>query len=173
MRRSLDAYMSAGWFLEPILPILGEGSVVLEPCCGAGDLSSGLAARGFSVVANDLDPAREADFHLDAADPLSWMEFPDVDWVVSNLPFNQAIRILPHAVRHARRGVAVVLRLTFLEPTKDRREWLSQNPLSCQIVLPRYSFTGDGRTDSVTCAWMVWERGEPPAVFSWFPDRGG
>jgi hypothetical protein len=38
--------------------------------------------------------------------------------------------------------------------------WLAEHPPTKLIVLPRISFTGDGKTDSVTCAWYVWERGE-------------
>lgn len=33
------------------------------------------------------------------------------------------------------------------------------NPPTRVYVCPRTSFTGDGRTDSVTCAWMIWEPG--------------
>lgn len=25
-------------------------------------------------------------------------------------------------------------------------------------IMPRVSFTGDGKTDSSTCAWMVWDQ---------------
>jgi hypothetical protein len=50
----------------------------------------------------------------------------------------------------------LLLRLSFLEPTFERQDLLIDNPPDAMIVLPRYSFTGDGKSDSVTCAWMVW-----------------
>lgn len=55
-------------------------------------------------------------------------------------------------------GVAMLLRLSYLEPTKDRGHWLNDHPPTQMIVLPRISFTGDGKTDSVTCAWMIWHK---------------
>ena len=55
--------------------------------------------------------------------------------------------------------MAFLLRLSFLEPTLTRREFLRANPPKRVIVLPRISFTGDGRTDSVTCAWLIWTTG--------------
>jgi len=59
--------------------------------------------------------------------------------------------------------VAMLLRLSFLEPTakvNPRGPWLAECPPSRLIVLPRCSYTGDGRTDSVTTAWMIWLRGD-------------
>jgi hypothetical protein len=50
----------------------------------------------------------------------------------------------------------MLLRLSYLEPCNNRAEFLSVNPPSL-IVLPRISFTGDGKTDNVTCAWFVWD----------------
>jgi hypothetical protein len=31
-----------------------------------------------------------------------------------------------------------------------------EHSLSKLIVLPRISFTGNGKTDSVTCGWFIW-----------------
>ncbi len=59
----------------------------------------------------------------------------------------------------ARVGVAFLLRLSYLEPCWDRADWLVQHPVSKLIVLPRISFTGDHKTDSVTCGWFVWVKG--------------
>jgi hypothetical protein len=50
------------------------------------------------------------------------------------------------------------LRLSYLEPVRNRGAWLAAHPPTGLIVLPRISFTGDGQTDTVTCAWMVWDK---------------
>ena len=55
-------------------------------------------------------------------------------------------------------GVAFLLRLSFVEPTNERGDWLEKNPPTGRITLPRYSFTGDGRSDSVTAEWMIWHK---------------
>jgi hypothetical protein len=52
----------------------------------------------------------------------------------------------------------MLLRLSYLEPTEDRGAWLNSHPPTDLIVLPRISFTGNGKTDSVTCAWIVWRK---------------
>lgn len=89
---------------------------------------------------------------------MSWTAFPPVDWVVTNPPFAAAMPILQYAVAHARVGVALYLRLSFLEPTRACGPWLEAHPPTRVLVLPRHSFSGDGKTDSVTGAWMVWRR---------------
>lgn len=51
----------------------------------------------------------------------------------------------------------MLLRVSFLEPCNDRAEFLAAHPPRL-FVLPRISFTGDGKTDNVTCAWYVWDK---------------
>jgi hypothetical protein len=58
-------------------------------------------------------------------------------------------------------GVAMMLRLSFEEPTahvNPRGPFLEANPLTRKLVMPRYSFTGNGNSDSVTTAWMIWSK---------------
>lgn len=176
-RRAGDAYMSAAGFVRPILPLLAPGSTVIECCAGACDLVGPLREAGHTVITADVDPACAVDHHLDMTEAASWAKLAEPDWVISNLPFSRALAILRHAVERARVGVAVILRLTFLEPTTEgpeaRADWLEAHPLTKQIVLPRYSFTGDGKVDSVTCAWMIWERGKAPAIYIPKPDDKG
>lgn len=94
---------------------------------------------------------------LDAtmAGPGLWL---GCDWVVTNPPWNLASCISQHAMEHARSGVALLLRLSFLEATKER-QWLKRNPPKSLIVLPRISFNGTGQTDSVCPAWFLWGPG--------------
>jgi hypothetical protein len=108
------------------------------------------------VWTNDIDPNVQADQYKDATDPEFWTSLKP-DWVVSNPPFLCCHPIIVGAFSAARRGVAMLLRLSYLEPCKDRAGFLSQHPPSL-IVLPRISFTEDGKCDSVTCAWMVWDK---------------
>jgi hypothetical protein len=111
-----------------------------------------------SVITNDIDSSRIADFHSDAAISESWVAFPTVDWVVTNPPFNAALPILKAAQAHARFGVVFLLRLSFVEPTKTREQFLANNPPQRQIILPRWSYKQNNSTDSVTTAWFVWTK---------------
>jgi len=162
VRRALDFYPSGHWAADVLYRRIPVHDVA-EPCVGTGDL-----VRGRDDVAwtNDVDPQRPATYHLNAASPASWDEFPKVPWVVTNPPFNLAHKILACALQHATEGVAFLLRLSFLEPTDARGDFLARHPPRRLIVLPRISFTGDGKTDNVTCAWMVWQV-DPDAALVW------
>lgn len=119
-----------------------------------------LRAAGIEVITNDINPSSDAEFHSDAAYGPSWRQWAP-KWVVTNPPFVKARDIFEHAHANATDGVALLLRLSFLEPTDDRGELLWRLPPDELIVLPRISFTGDGNTDSVTCAWMIWHKANP------------
>lgn len=172
-RRPMDFYETSKEAVDELVEhylksIFTSDVQILEPCCGDGAIAKALGGRGYrNVWCNDLDPARAGHTHLDArthdfARPVPG--FVPVNAVVTNPPFNQAFDILKNLHPQVP-AIALLLRLTFLEPTKDRGPWLAKYPPNKLIVLPRHSFTGDGKTDSVTCAWMIWDM--------YFPDRDG
>lgn len=163
MRRNLDAYYTPDWATRELLNItyglgLNEDDAILEPCSGDGAIAKVLRETVKNVWKNDIDEGMWATYHRDATDPLFWQECAtNMDWIISNPPFSLAHSIVSQAVAAKPRwGVAMLLRLSFLEPTYERGDWLEQNPPSTIIVLPRISFTGDGKTDSVTTAWFIW-----------------
>lgn len=171
-RRPMDFYETSQEAVDALVKhYLGstfkKGVQILEPCCGDGAIVAALNAHGYmDVLTSDVDEYREAQGRHDARFH-NWTGPHGISGphlVVTNPPFNQAFDILKN-LNHQVGAVALLLRLTFLEPTKERGEWLSKNPPQKVIVLPRYSFTGDGKTDSVTCAWMIWDR--------FFPDPAG
>lgn len=88
------------------------------------------------------------------------------DWIVTNPPFKEAITILDYSYSHANKGVAMLLRITFLEPTVNRSAFLknhSDNLVRLIPVNPRPKFRADTKsTDSTTVAWFVWNK-----HFSW------
>ncbi len=156
-------------------PVTGH---VVECCSGDGGLARCLRENLFvrDVTTNDIDETRtearavaEAmangttyevpHFCLDARDRNTYATIlrtrGPIDWIVTNPPFSQAIPILQAAMAYGR--VAMLLRLSFLEPTQAREEFLMQCPPSRVHVMPRTSFTSDGKTDSVTVMWAVWD----------------
>lgn len=160
MRHTNDFYQTPSWATRCLLDHLKmpTPSSIFEPCVGDGAIARELQQRGHRVSTNDLDTSRAADVHFDATDVWPLMvtiERPD--WVITNPPFSAAYRILRRAIASAS-SVAMLLRLSFLEPTQEREAFLVEEPPNLLIVLPRYSFTGDGKTDSVTSAWMIWSR---------------
>lgn len=158
MRRKLDAYFTPASAVESLLKVVTIWGSVLEPCSGQGAISEALISDNRWLKTNDIDPAMPSMLHADATTPEFWQGWAENQWVVSNPPFKAATQIVKLAHAHASIGVAMLLRLSFLEPCEDRAEFLSEHPPNVLIVLPRISFTGDGKTDSVTCAWMVWNK---------------
>lgn len=181
MRKVLDRYLTRrSWDVEQLLRNVDIRGDILETCCGEQDIVKTILAnepsrgRILDIHTNDIDPNIYAEYHLDASNSMSYApdilhgisHFPSVDWHITNPPYNIAPKIIPLAFAHARVGIAMLLRLTYLEPTtrskrKDavhRGWWLQKYPPTDLLILPRYSYTGDGKTDSVTSAWMVWDK---------------
>lgn len=160
-----------------------------EVCAGEMDMARVLRQHTphCQVVTNDIRPMTGVDYTGDATRPDAPIWSGRFDWVVTNPPFSQAFDILRLAWENTAVGVAMLLRLTFLEPVggrydddgflcwpeigKARGQWLSdhERDLSHLIIFgsPRPSFTGNGSTDSVTTAWMVWQHGHRNRYGRW------
>ena len=162
-RKELDFYETPPPLVEALLSRVQIEGTVFEPC--AGDLA---IARFFpGCLTNDIDSEKDTNMHLDATHRDMWWKYlnrPN-DWVVTNPPFSRAQEILPHAFAWAEKGVAFLLRLSYLEPTAERGQWLHNHRgfLSHIIVFnprPRFRRNKKGQlaTDSVTVAWFVWEK---------------
>jgi hypothetical protein len=126
MRVKHDFYETPEWQTKALRRRVQIAGTVFECCVGDGSV-----ARMFpdcKLVTNDIDPERAADFHHDAGAETLWNEAPKTDWVVTNPPFNAAMPILRRAVEHARVGVVFLLRLSFMEPTRERGPFLSATP---------------------------------------------
>jgi hypothetical protein len=149
---------------------------VFEPCVGDGAIVRELVWAGYSQGhTNDLEPAIAADYHFDAADPWPDHQQNKYNWIVTNPPFAMPkngkplpVNILKHALAAVRPGgaVSLLLRVTFLEPCENRGLFLQEHPPAQIIVLPRYSFTQNGKSDSATCAWMTWIAGDGAQYWS-------
>jgi hypothetical protein len=158
MRRNFDYYPTPEFATNALLNS-GEpiGGLILEPCTGDDAIAEVLRNRAGMVVTNDIDFSRTADFHQNILDA-KWLFGFEFNWIVTNPPFSLASQIVPLCYERATEGIAMLLRLSFLEPVESRGAWLNEHPPTTLIVLPRISFTNDGHTDSVTCAWMVWNK---------------
>lgn len=167
-RKYMDKYYTPEPFvavmLDRISAMVKPGSVIYEPCSGDLSLVHVLREAGYKVITNDLDEKCSADTHFNVYTKSAW-NFVECDLVMTNPPFekNGAQRFARYALAYCP-NVIMLARISFMEPTNTRQEFLAAYPPRQQIVLPRYSFTGDGSTDSVTVAWYVWgnkRNGEP------------
>lgn len=138
------------------------GGRVLEPCAGSGTLAAGIRrALPVHVTTGDLDPRWTTDVgQIDACDPDA-LAAHRPDWIITNPPFSEMNRILKAAWEATGTGLALLLRLSGLEPTAGRDATLKALA-DHQIGLvpisgPRPRFRRRG-TDSVTVAWFIWSK---------------
>ena len=137
---------------------LVSGRIVL-PLDTDGQLEAQLNSLGHT----DCVRANSDTDYLDAS---WWKNLPDFDWT---LAITQGVRdnvqwIIEPGYELASRGLIILDRLTFLEPTRTRSTFLLEKSLSNLIVLnPRPIFRADqSKTkDSVTSAWMVYDKAKP------------
>ena len=174
-----DKYYTEAKLTKVLLDNIDIYGNVFEPCAGNRDISraleehiySGVHADRSAIFSSDLTDESEAlypgdpdDFPKDATTKEFWEAYKasGFDWTVTNPPFNLAPRIIPLAYEYSNRGIAMLLRLTYLEPCGNRAQWLAENAdqLRCVIpVNPRPKFRGDSKgTDSCTVAWFVWDK---------------
>jgi len=146
---------------------------VWEPACGAGHMALGLTdffGEPFATDAYDYgwDGCRISDLDFLSAEADQFDEF---DWIISNPPFVLGDAFVRAAYRRARRGVAMLLRLAFLEGGKRFELLYHDCPLTfvspfaerVPMVKGRY----DPEASSATAyAWFIWCKGEagPPRV---------
>ena len=150
-RRPLDFYETPAHYVEQLLARVSIKGRIFEPCVGDGAISRFVS--GPRSYTNDINPNCAANYHFDAA--RSWPLEHHYDWIITNPPFNLAYFILQQCLNRATQ-VALLLRISFFEPTKQREQFLVDNPPSGLIYLPRYSFTANGKSDMATVCWAVW-----------------
>lgn len=113
--RALDYYPTPPWAARALAHFLKQidshANSVWEPCCGAGHMAVPLAEYFPIVHASDIFDhgfGEVRDFFTDAP-------MPECDWIVTNPPFKRGEDFVRRAWPIARKGVAVICRLAFLE----------------------------------------------------------
>lgn len=134
--------------------------LIAEPCAGDNWIDRELRAKGYQTVTGDIDPSKPVHYAgIDFFSKKAGRIYKGVDGIITNPPFSAAPRFVRRALEITP-NVAVLLRLTFLEPCESRPESARADllrKLARVIVLPRVSFyQGKSGTDSATCAWFIW-----------------
>lgn len=174
-RRENDFYPTPAWMSDHLLDRLwhlgaGMPPTILEPCAGESHIVNAILRRypEAEMTANDIDPRHaKRDVGMwteDATQPAFWEHLDSIgrghEWVITNPPFSAAWDIIRHAYDHATVGIAVLLRVTWLEPPKSpagasKAAFLAEHPPTWELIMERFSFDGVSQ-DSATTAWFVW-----------------
>lgn len=165
-RHNLDSYYTSSKLtevlVEKVLEVYAEKTdTILEPCAGTSSITDALWRNGFDEIFEcDIDetlPRINVIKDASIYDP-EWEK--SVDWVVTNPPYTQPTcqQIIENSMRYARKGICMLLRLTYDEPCSNRAEFLKNNVMTHQLLFnPRPKFRADTKgTDSATTCWFVW-----------------
>lgn len=166
--RALDFYPTPPWAAraggELIQQIDPGPWWAWDPACGQGHMAHGLAGVGFGCVTmtdvhaygGPFGPAPVLDFLSPAADVVA------ADWIVTNPPFMHAQAFVELGLKRARRGVAILIRTTFLD-TLGRFPLFfdAARPLNLLAAFAERVPMQLGRWDpagstATPAAWFVW-----------------
>lgn len=154
-REPMDNYPTPDIAVIALLERETFKGIVWEPACGSGNI-----ARHFpGCYASDI---RDDNIYGEAGvDFLS--EYRRVDNVITNPPYRFAQQFVEHGLKCAKRKVAMLCKLAFLEG-KARYSLFRSNPIKTVYVFSKrlpLTKEGDNRKQSsmIPFAWFVWEVG--------------
>jgi hypothetical protein len=161
-----DDYPTPPWatraFLQNVLPLDLSTKTCWEPAANRGHMVKPLRERFGTVIASDF---------IDYGAGYPVVDFlngehtpPDVDWIITNPPFNRAEAFVHRALGVAREGVAVLVRSTWAEG-KGRYNLLfnPMPPAAIAQYVERVPIVA-GRLDekavsNMPYSWFVWYSG--------------
>jgi hypothetical protein len=165
-RDPLDRYYTPEWATQALLDYMGDriSGVVWEPCCGADMI--GRVVRHHpgvtDVLRSDVDPDAACNVRLDF---LSGNPPRDFDWLITNppyvIPYNgrtaTASDFVRRALQYSCGGVAMLLRLSWLEPCQEREDIFRKSPPTDVLILPRVQFINAPGSNNMTSVWVIWD----------------
>lgn len=164
-------------FLRDVLHEATHEMTCLEPAAGGGHMVDVLDSYFASVTGRDVvDHARRGFEMRDyLADGLFQTQAERFDWAITNPPFKHALEFTLNMLRDAKRGVAVLVRVAFLEGIKRHRDLFAQRPPNHMITFSRRLHMvegrlpepGDGSSATAYC-WLIWcHQANDVAAFHW------
>lgn len=170
LHRTLDFFPTPPWATRAGAEILRTIDpacrVVREPACGEMHMVGPLE-EFFDVLPSDVHAHTPNVPVIDWLDDGAWPAEPDCDWVMTNPPFGIADEFVKRGLRRARHGVALLLRLAFLEGAERYKLMSGDNALTLlapfservPMVLGRWDVTASSAT---AYAWFFWMKDAAP-----------
>ncbi len=162
--------------IEHVFPHLGRPNAakyasVWEPACGEGHMAETLKEYFKDVIASDKYaydyPATLCDFLTEGKDV-------GADWIITNPPFRPSTDFVLKALALAHHGVAMFVRLTWLESAGRYENIFAPYPptllaiFSERVPLHKGRWEHDGAT-MTAYLWVVWIKGAEPRPPFWIP----
>lgn len=152
--------------LEHVIP--DASGTAWEPACGSGHMAKVLRERFGAVHSSDVhdyggEQLMKVGSFVGAGLDVVASPSSGVDWIITNPPFPHALEFVERGLREAREGVAVLVRMAWLEGG-DRYERLFRDtppaivaPFVERVPMQVGSWDPDGTT-MTAYAWFVWKR---------------
>ena len=171
---SLDFFPTPPWATRALCEriVASRNKSVWEPACGAGHMAIPLKEYFSSVFSSDVQdygykPFRKLNFLAEDTDIR-------YDWIITNPPFNLAEDFIQHALYRANSGVAVLVRIAFLESVGRYHALFRTDPPSDiyqfaeRVPMQKGILNRKGSTATAYC-WVVWnkEGRKLPTLFNW------
>ena len=164
-QNSLDNFPTPPWATRALLEHVIKQKYInelncLEPACGAGHMALVLKEYFNAVTASDI-------YNYGYGDITDFMHSlyctGTFDWIITNPPFRLAEEFILKSLPIAKKGVAVLVRTTFLESIGRYQRLFSQTPPTkiAQFVerVPMVKGRLDKKASTATgYAWLVWEK---------------
>lgn len=159
---SLDDFPTPPWATRALLEQISPSREMWawEPACNRGHMCEPLRQHFRAVDASDVYPygyGRVADFLMPGSEPRGH----PVEWVITNPPFRLAEQFALRGFEVADAGVALFVRLAFLEGVGRRERLFKPHPPAAiyqfteRVVLHKGKLTATGSTATAYC-WVVW-----------------
>lgn len=162
-RREKDRYYTELREIDALLGVEKFPGETLDPCAGDGRIVRQLRQKGCTANGTDIDDGVDFFAKIRAADN-----------IVTNPPWDRKDNFILHAMKCAKRKIALLLPLFALSGIRRLTRIYSNRefPLKCVYVIShRLQFDPNGEGGStIVGGWFVWERtykGEP--VIRWLP----
>lgn len=176
--KQLDHFCTPPWAgragLEHAKRLWPQARVLREPAAGRGHLARPATDYFPTVLASDVHDYGKGYEVRDWLDDAAWPEEPDCDVIFTNPPFSIGEEFVTRGLKRARLGVALLLRLSFLEA--EGRCTIMQGPGAKLTQLAVFSerapmTLGDwdpGASSATAHAWFFWSKAHEPQPPVWF-----
>jgi len=184
-RDPLDRYYTPEWATQALVDYLGErlSGGVWDPCCGK-DWGGRVLRKAPEVEkfwGSDIDPDAlcvhddeygRREFSNTSRDFMTTAFQFTPHWIVTNPPYRVGELTATDFVRRARGygcSLAMLLRMTWLEPCADRVDILTDDTPTDVLILPRVNFIGAPGSNPCTSVWVIWDRlKKHPTRTAWY-----
>lgn len=163
--KSLDDFPTPPWATRALCERLAEDDalselVVREPAANRGHMVGPLSEYFGLVEAADIHDYG-AGF---AQQDYLFGPLPEiVDWTITNPPFRLAERFIDRALQTSASGVAMILRVAFLEGIGRYQSLFSKTPPThvlqfCERVVMHKGKLSEKGSTATAYAWLVWDK---------------